>query len=168
MAVSVRVKDGEAKPEYRPSSRSASMRLPYIKFLYKVALLIILAVLAIAVWLMIMVIGNSSAMSSINTKEYQAVFLTNGQAYFGKVKAINSNYIKLTNIYYLQASQSSTAAQSADLNSSQPTQLSLVKLGSEIHGPEDQMYVARPQVLFWENLKNSSKVVQAILKNQGQ
>ena len=101
-------------------------------------------------------------MKSINQNEYQALFLTNGQAYFGKINQINSNYVKITNIYYLQAGQavqpkSTTASQSA---------LSLVKLGKEIHGPENVMFVSRSQVLFWENLRNDGQVVQAISKSQ--
>ena len=38
----------------------------------------------------------------------------------------------------------------------------LTKLGGEIHGPEDKMIVNRQQVLFIENLKPDSKVVQLI------
>jgi hypothetical protein len=96
--------------------------------------------------------------------QYQAVFLTNGQVYFGKVSDINNGYVKLSDIYYLQVQQSvqpddksKTSATSND-----QSQVSLAKLGSELHGPEDTMYISRQQVLFWENLKNDGKVVQAI------
>ncbi len=102
-------------------------------------------------------------MNSIVTNEYQALFLTNGQAYFGKITAINSNYVKMTNIYYLQAGQAAVQPKSTSTTQSS---LSLIKLGKEIHGPEDQMFVARSQVLFWENLKSDSQVVTAIMKNQ--
>jgi len=37
-----------------------------------------------------------------------------------------------------------------------------VKLGSEIHGPEDLMIINRAQILFVENLKPSGRVSQAI------
>jgi hypothetical protein len=48
-------------------------------------------------------------------------------------------------------------------DASAPAQnLSLAKLGSELHGPEDVMYLERRQVLFWENMKDSSQVTQAI------
>jgi hypothetical protein len=40
-----------------------------------------------------------------------------------------------------------------------------VKLGNEIHGPEQEMQISSSQVIFWENLKNDGKVVDAI-KNQ--
>ena len=46
--------------------------------------------------------------------------------------------------------------------SSTPQQVQLVKLGNELHGPEDAMYINRQSVLFWENLKNDGKVAKAI------
>jgi len=108
--------------------------------------------------------------SQVNTKEYQAVFLTNGQIYFGKLTTITSSYIKLTNIYYLesQGSQGSSTSSTSSTNSSSGTsKVVLVKLGSEIHGPEDAMQIYRTQVMFWENLKPSGDVTQAIDKYQG-
>jgi hypothetical protein len=95
----------------------------------------------------------------VKGKQYQAVFLTNGQVYFGKVSHVDSSYVKLTDIYYLQVQQQ---VQPKDNSSSQQPQVSLAKLGGELHGPEDVMYISRQQVLFWENLKNDGKVVKAI------
>ncbi|HVI69361.1 MAG TPA: hypothetical protein VM581_02790 [Magnetospirillaceae bacterium] len=93
---------------------------------------------------------------------YQAVFLSNNQVYFGKVSNVNSDYVDLTDIYYLQVQQS---VQPSDKNTNNP-QVSLAKLGSELHGPEDRMRINRDQILFWENLKEDGKVVEAIKKNQ--
>jgi hypothetical protein len=45
-----------------------------------------------------------------------------------------------------------------------PAKVSLIKLGSELHGPEDQMSINRDQILFFENMKNSSKINEAITK----
>jgi hypothetical protein len=108
----------------------------------------------------------------INTKEYQSVFLTNGQVYFGKITAVTSTYIKLTDIYYLQVQQSVQPSTSSASNSTSATSSNsnaqLVKLGNELHGPEDEMQIYRPQILFWENLKPSGKVTQAINKYQSQ
>ena len=44
--------------------------------------------------------------------------------------------------------------------------ISLVKLGNEIHGPEDAMYINKSSVMFWENLKSSGQVVKAIQQYQ--
>jgi uncharacterized protein YxeA len=104
-----------------------------------------------------------SASSFVKSDKYQALFLTNGQVYFGKLSNVDDKYVKLDNIYYLQVQQS---VQPADKNSSSNPQVSLAKLGSELHGPDDTMLVNRDQVLFWENLKDDGRVVQAIKSNK--
>lgn len=111
-----------------------------------------------------MVMGFSKLMAAgevkSGTDQYQAVFLSNNMVYFGKVSSITSEYIKMTDIFYLQVNQQQgdQKAQAAD----QQSQLSLAKLGNELHGPEDAMFINRNEVLFWENLKPDGKVVQAI------
>ncbi len=94
---------------------------------------------------------------------YQAVFLTNGQVYFGKISEKNSDYVVLKDIYYLQAGKQLQAG--AD-TSSPDSQLSLVKLGNELHGPDDVMHISRAQVLFYEDLKTDGRVAQAIAEYQ--
>ena len=44
--------------------------------------------------------------------------------------------------------------------------IELVKLGAELHGPEDAVFIEKSQVLFWENMKDSSKVLEAIKQYQ--
>jgi len=88
---------------------------------------------------------------------YHAVFLTNGQVYFGRVTSRDSFEVVLENIYYLQ-SDKQMIAQGLD----NQKELKLIKLGNELHGPEDMMYINRDQVLFIEPLKEDSKVVKAI------
>ena len=100
---------------------------------------------------------------------YQAVFLTNGQVYFGKLSGAGSDYPTLTDIYYLQVNQAQSlqsgqqaSALAAPASSSNPS-LSLVKLGNELHGPVDLMRINKSQILFYEDLKASGKVAQAIV-----
>jgi len=38
----------------------------------------------------------------------------------------------------------------------------LVKLGQELHGPEDIMHVNRSQILFYEYLRDDSQLVKTI------
>ncbi|HSX00838.1 MAG TPA: hypothetical protein VLF67_01235 [Candidatus Saccharimonas sp.] len=124
----------------------------------------------ICVILAALLVGGAFAMRGVNTamadmsikgKEYQAVFLTNGQVYFGKVSKIDASYVKLTDIFYLQVQQQVQPDNSKSTDQQQP-QVSLAKLGGELHGPEDVMYISRTQVLFWENLKSDGKVTKAI------
>jgi hypothetical protein len=128
---------------------------------------ILLIVVSVAVlgWFANKTYGAVTADSAVKTAQYQAVFLTNGQVYFGKYSEINNQYVKLTDIYYLQVQQTVQPKDSSSTSSSNQ-QVSLAKLGGELHGPEDMMFINRDQVLFWENLKNSGKVVQAILNYQ--
>ena len=92
-------------------------------------------------------------------KGYQAVFLTNGQVYFGHL-SVSGRWLKLTSIYYLNVPQST---QTTDQQLKQTQQKpELIKLGNELHGPEDVMYIEKDKVLFWENMKDDSQVVKAI------
>lgn len=101
------------------------------------------------------------ATPAVDKSKYQAVFLTNGQGYFGKLTPLSGGYLKLTDVFYLQSQQADQAdtekKQTADQGNFQ-----LIKLGTEVHGPEDTIVVSRDQVLFYENLKDDGKVVQAI------
>ena len=120
---------------------------------------LVVVVAGLGVWFMT---SNRAATAnqdtSINTAEYQAVFLTNGQVYFGKLTDLGNAYVTISDIYYLQVQQSLQQGSAGNTSS----QVSLAKLGSELHGPEDKMHIASDQVLFWENMKNDSKVTQAI------
>lgn len=98
-----------------------------------------------------------SSQAFIDGGKYQAVFTTNNQAYFGKMQRLSDGAYRLTDVYYLQ--QSGSTAQKPD-NTGQTPQL--VKMGSELHGPEDAVIFPADQVLFWENLKSDGKVAKAI------
>jgi hypothetical protein len=105
-------------------------------------------------------VNTVTADAAVKGKQFQAVFLTNGQVYFGKLTKTDSGYVVLKNIYYLQVQQQ---VQPTDKNATAAQQqVSLAKLGGELHGPEDVMYISRTQVLFWENLKSDGKVAKAI------
>lgn len=129
-----------------------------------VTLLVSVTILLVALIIYSVTAAKDRTLSSqIKKDQYQAVFLNSadGQVYFGKLSEFNKDYYKLTDIYYVRVStvqpdKSTTAQQN----------ISLAKLGSEIHGPEDVMYVSHDSVLFWENLKADGQVVKAIVEYQ--
>jgi len=135
-------------------------RLP--RFILPVVIIILVIAIAAGGWWFWQRSQNSD--SAINHSEYQAVFFTNGQVYFGKLNSFNSEYLKLTDIFYLQASSSSDSANPQQTTTDSQTNVQLIKLGDEIHGPQDEMVIARDQVLFYENLKPNGKVAQSIAK----
>ena len=97
-----------------------------------------------------------------DTDRYQAVFMTNGQVYFGKLSGVASKYQTLTDVYYLQVQQ---AVQPAATDN-KDAKISLTKLGKELHGPTDRMNISSDQVLFWEDLTDDSAIVKAIAQYQ--
>jgi len=98
-------------------------------------------------------------------KYYQAVHLSNGQVFFGKLQPWNHKEVFLTEVYYLQNADTASSNKNSNTNSTTP-QFSLVKLGNELHGPFDHIYINKSQIIYTEDLKNDSQVVQAILKNE--
>lgn len=102
---------------------------------------------------------RGSVAGQIEGNNYQAVFLTSGQVYFGKLSFVDDKYMKLTDVFYIQTSSTSTNVQSSNTNNSD---MQLIKLGNEIHGPKDTMVISRDQVLFFENLKDDGKVAKTI------
>lgn len=127
-----------------------------------VVLLILVALLVAAVVVLLGTGGSDKESKLVDTNNLQAVFLTNQQVYFGNITNINNHYITLNNIYYLTTNQQvqPTSGDSADKNAN--SQVSLVKLGCELHAPQDQMTINRDQVTFWENLKDSGQVATAV------
>ena len=96
--------------------------------------------------------------------DIQAVFLTNGQVYFGKLVGEEEAFPVLKDVYYLQVSQPLQGGASQGTSN-----INLIKLGGELHGPTDMMRISRSSILFIEDLSPSSKVLQAInsLKTPG-
>jgi hypothetical protein len=111
---------------------------------------------------------RSSTAANIDTSRYQAVFFTNGQVYFGKLESLNSGYMKLSDIYYLQAQATAKESENPQETSSKSSDVQLIKLGNEVHGPEDEMIISKDQILFFENLKTDGKVSDSIKQYQSQ
>jgi len=95
--------------------------------------------------------------------QWTAVFLTNGQAYFGHFYSGPGEYARLREVYYVLATQ----LQSQDPKVPSATRLSLQKLGSELYGPTREMEISKRQILFTEALRPDSPVVRSIQELKG-
>lgn len=160
------------QPARRPSQPAAAAPPPVspgpthtprrkIRRNYKPLIIAVVVLLLLASLAKVFYLSRSSAISTVKKNQYQSVLLTNNQVYFGKIKKINRDYLELTNVYYFPAQQNTQSGDQSKNNQ----QLTLNKLGNELHGPEDAMFIERKQIIFWENLKDDSKVVQAIKSN---
>ena len=85
---------------------------------------------------------------------FHAVFLDDGSVYFGRLQRFpeSAQFMTLKNVYYLKGVEDA-----AILN------FDLIKLGSEIHSPEDKMHINIKKIMFWEKLKDDGPIVTAIL-----
>lgn len=120
--------------------------------------LLLCMVVIVAALALLFNFGDNQESKAILTNKLQSVFLNNGQVYFGNIKTLNNKYLDLTNIYYLRTNSTGTAATTA----TSANDVSLVKLGCELHRPYDEMIINRDQVTFWENLQDSGQVAKAI------
>jgi len=146
------------KIEKMPMEESASRGQQFTWFW--ILVLIVAAVIGVLWWT-----GNLGNIFGENTLSkpdtYQAVFLTNDQVYFGRLSNLDSQYPRLTDVFYLQVTQ--TLQPIGEVESNTPQQnINLVKLGGELHGPLDEMAINRDHILFVEDMKDDSQVVTAI------
>ncbi len=118
----------------------------------------LLLVSLLAGWL----VYRSSMAATIDSNRYQAIFFTNGQVYFGKLRNLNGDYFKLSDVFYLQTKAGDDSENPQETSTQDENNVQLVKLGGEIHGPEDEMVISKDQVLFFENLKKDGKVSGSI------
>lgn len=130
---------------------SKLLSIVYIVLLFSATILVI-AVLASMIFS-----KKADESKYVDKSKMQAVFLNNGQVYFGNIDTLNPEYLKLSNIYYLRVNQQVQPGQQANQND-----VSLAKLGCELHGPQDQMLINRKEITFWENLKGDGQVAKAV------
>jgi hypothetical protein len=163
------VPSGASAATANNKNKGGRTRPSWLSIAAVVLLLGVTAILVLFAFLFVFAGNNNNTNEDkfVNSKSYQAVFLTNGQVYFGNIKNLNTKYVDLDNIYYLQTSNSNGSANTSSTSNS-ATNVSLVKLGCELHGPYDEMLINRDQVTFWENLKGSGQVAKAIAQYKQQ
>lgn len=157
----------QSSPAFQPpAKKEKGMNLGKLSSLFMLVAGAIL-LLALVVGLVFMGDGSNANKEAdlINTDKYQAVFLDSqdGQVYFGKLEVYNGHLYRLTDIYYVRVE---TPIQPEGTETQAQPNISLAKLGNELHGPEDVMLISRDKVLYWENLKDDGQVVTAIKEYQ--
>ncbi len=132
-------------------------------------ILVVAIVILIGAVIAVIVSSNDNVKAEdkyVDTGKLQAVFLNTGQVYFGHIKSLNSKYFVVTDIYYLQSTNSGSSSSASSANSA--SNVTLVKLGCELHEPYDQMVINSDQVTFWENLQDNGQVAKAVAAFQKQ
>jgi hypothetical protein len=91
---------------------------------------------------------------AVDTDRWQAVFLSNGQVYFGHLTVASDEFYELREAFFIQESPSAEEGQ--------PPTREIRALSSEFHQPENRMLIRKDEVLFVENLRPDSDVAEAI------
>lgn len=122
----------------------------------RVAGVVILGALVVAAVAVLVVRGLRPAVE-LGTP-YQAVLLANGQAYFGRIQEVGTQYPVLREVYYVQTRVDPQTKATSNV---------LVRRGKEWHGP-DRMILNRDHILFIEPVATDSAVAKLIeeLKKQ--
>lgn len=130
-----------------------SLKIAQVALLFSVTVLIVAVVWFVA-------LGNAGSKEAgyVDKNKLQAVFLNGGQVYFGNINDLNGKFLSMENIYYLRVNQQVQPNQTDNTSND----ISLVKLGCELHGPQDSMVINREQIIFWENLKDDGQVAKAV------
>lgn len=100
-----------------------------------------------------------TSLQRIDASKYQIVILTTGQMYFGKLQNQSGDYLVIKSPYVEQAVESEE--KNAD-GSAKQAQTTLLKVSSQLYGPDDSIAIKASQVILWQNLRDDSKVSQAI------
>ena len=116
----------------------------------------VVGLIAVALGFAFFPINLGGSFPDIPSDKWQAVFLTNDQVYFGKLKEYDEAYLLLTDVYYLRTASDLRESDQAAQN------LNLIKLGGEVHGPEDEIFIPKSSVLYFENMKETARVVESI------
>jgi len=85
-------------------------------------------------------------------KPYQAVLLSNGQVYYGRLEGYGTDHPVLREVYYIQSSVNPQTHEQSNV---------LLRRGKEWHGP-DRMYLNPSQILLVEPVGTDSKVSDLI------
>lgn len=162
------VKKPVARSVKKNSDRNEERRI------IKKSVIIALTIMVLA-WIDLSFNISAAMRSSFASRgQLQAVFLTNGQVYFGHLSRYGMDYWKLEGVYY--PSQITEQVPAPEQPKDTPTKKGepeapktvaqtrtvLMKLSQEVHQPENALFIPRVNILYWENLSPASSVAKTI------
>ncbi len=108
----------------------------------------------------------NGATATVDSDKYQAVSMSDGQIYFGKLSFVDKEYAKLTDAYYLQAEVGEVAgAEEAEVAQQANGNVRLIKLSNKIYGPEDGIIISKSHIISYENLSPGGQVADWLEEN---
>lgn len=112
-----------------------------------------LSCLAIALLLAAMIYQSAHTHSApAPSTTYQAILLSNGQAFFGRIEHLETDHPVMRDVFYIQSRVNQETQQVTNI---------LVKRGGEWHAP-DHLILNKQNIVFVEPVKEDSQVARLI------
>ncbi len=128
--------------------------------LFKVTawLLVVIIIAAGAVYGFILY--NKKPAADLSSSNYYAVFLQNGEVYFGELAGDSQNELRLRNPYFLQTNGEDPQTVLATSG------FVIMKVAKQQHQPVNEMYINKIHVIYREPLRADSQLVESIVKSE--
>lgn len=130
---------GLATRQITLSARGLLRALALIVALAAIASLVLVAYRAIA--------REDPLLDAVKPGSYQAVILSNGSLYFGRLRREVGDFYELTDVYFVRDERGSRR---------------VTRLSEELHGPENRMLIKKSSVTVIEDLRADSQITRAI------
>ena len=151
--VDEKVTEGPAElPVEEPVARGAAPAQRGLRSAFILGAVIIAIAILASTWL-----SHRSYAVSFD-KPYQAVLLSNGQVYYGRLEGYGTDHPVLREVYYIQVQTNPETKQQTNI---------LLKRGKEWHAP-DRMYINPHQIILVEPVGTDSKVADLIREMKAQ
>lgn len=117
-----------------------------------IALLLVTAVIAVVLhfW------WEPRSQTPAFEEPYQAVLLSNGSVYFGKLDRLWTRFPVMSDVYYVQSVSNTNTQQKTNV---------LVKRGSELHSP-DKMVLNADNIVLIEPVSPDSRIAELIAEQK--
>lgn len=152
--------ESEESPQPQPRPRPAKQQSAGSSWGKRVIIFLLIVLVGLAGWLT-WTMQSTVEEDMIDADKHQAVFLSNGQIYFGRLSSHSDRYMKLTNVFYLERQIGADEGDQAELPSSDNS-FQLLKYSDVLYGSEDLMMISRDDIIRYENLSPSGVVGRAI------
>lgn len=109
--------------------------------------------------------NSNQVLGTYDANKWSAIFLINGQVYFGKILEKTQNEMIVEDVYFLNVVQRPVGiAEGEDQQQFQNAEpeLTLVERTNTLHKPTGQIILNMSNVLFTEDLTPESQVIEAI------
>lgn len=142
-----RDKPAEASPDgvLHPESRNRALNITAVLLLVTV-----ISAVVLHFW------WEPRSKTPVFETPYQAVLMSNGSVYFGKLDRLWSSYPMMTDVYYVQSISNADTQQTTNV---------LVKRGSELHAP-DKMILNAENIVLIEPVSPGSRIAQLIAEQK--